>query len=796
VRFGTKLALFLVITLLVIQGATGTALYALIRTTLIDDGEAQLATAVSQFNSQLNEIEHQVAAGMRILALDYALRQAIAQHDHDTTTSALRNQGRRIGAGRMLLVETDGRISADTGDGAMSADTGDGAISADTADGTQHKFPYPALLERAAEQGDATTVAVVEGVPVWLVLVPVLAPDPIAYIVAALPLNDALMARLRVLAALPSAISLVVAPDGKAWRPALGAIDPTVLAHLPPPGQKLAGQPSIVRGRAGEAIFLATALATPKGSPEVATVFLYQLSDALRRFRRLTLVLLVGLAVGLAAAVLGAGAIARGVARPLERLAFYAHRIAAGDYDVPRLAPRRDEIGELSASLGDMAQAIAEREAHIRHQASHEPVTDLVNRTALVAEIDQLLGQRGGVVLVIALTRWQEIANTVGHDIADRLMREAASRLRALVGPVPLGCVSDRSFAAYCPGADLAAAGATAGQIIRQFDLPYREDALTVDATAAVGIALYPAHGGDATRLLRSAEVALQAALRQADRVATYDSEIDPHTPARLSLMSELREGLARGDLHLAYQPKLDLRTMRISGAEALVRWQHPTRGAIAPDSFIGLAEETGNIQQLTRWALRTGIAEAASWRQHGLALRLSINLSVRDLTDADLAQRVMDLLAAADVPPTSLTLEITESAIMGEPESAVALLRRLVDLGIDLAIDDFGVGQSSLAYLRRLPARELKIDRTFVQHMTHNSDDQTIVRSAIELGHNFGCRVTAEGVEDAAAIVLLAGFGCDHAQGYAIAGALEEAEFRGFVSAWRYRGPAEPSVS
>jgi EAL domain-containing protein (putative c-di-GMP-specific phosphodiesterase class I) len=294
---------------------------------------------------------------------------------------------------------------------------------------------------------------------------------------------------------------------------------------------------------------------------------------------------------------------------------------------------------------------------------------------------------------------------------------------------------------------------------------------------------------------LRRAEVAQQAAQLSETRATIYRSEIDPHRPELLSLMSGLRHGLLHGELLLHYQPKLDLVTRRIAGAEALVRWQHPTRGMILPDAFIGLAEETGNIRFLTRWALRTGIAQAAAWQSQGLALRLSVNLSVRDLADTDLPDMLSTMLRDAGLPAAALVLEITESAIMGEPDSAIAVLRRLADLGVALAIDDFGVGQSSLTYLKRLPVRELKIDKAFVLKLAQSPDDQTIVRSVIELGHSLGYGVTAEGVEDAGSLEILAGFGCDQVQGYAIGRPMPPEDFVRFVAGWQARSQLAGAV-
>jgi EAL domain-containing protein (putative c-di-GMP-specific phosphodiesterase class I) len=268
-----------------------------------------------------------------------------------------------------------------------------------------------------------------------------------------------------------------------------------------------------------------------------------------------------------------------------------------------------------------------------------------------------------------------------------------------------------------------------------------------------------------------------------------YDPATDPHRPERLSLMGELREAIAGDALELQYQPKLALASGHVDGCEALVRWPHPVLGPIAPDLFVPLAEESGNIRPLTRWVLAAGIAQAARWQAQGKALRLSLNVSARDLDDAELPRRVAELLAIHGVAPESIALEITESAIMGKPDAAIAVLRRLAAQGIDLAIDDFGIGQSSFAYLRRLPVRELKIDRSFVARLGQSREDQEIVRAIIDLGHRLGYRVTAEGVEDAATLAWLADAGCDHAQGYFVARPMAAPPFDAFLAAGRWPG-------
>ena len=263
-----------------------------------------------------------------------------------------------------------------------------------------------------------------------------------------------------------------------------------------------------------------------------------------------------------------------------------------------------------------------------------------------------------------------------------------------------------------------------------------------------------------------------------------YEASTDPHRPERLSLMGELREALDREGLALHYQPKLNLASGRVDGAEALLRWNHPRRGWVPPDTFIGMAEDTGNIQRVTRWVLASALAQLQQWLGQGLPLHIAVNLSARDLEDAELPERIDRLLAIHRVPAGRLTVEVTERAVMGEPDTAIRLLRQLADRGIGIAIDDFGVGQSSFAYLRHLPVSELKIDQMFIRQLASDANDRIIVRSIVDLGHRLGYRVTAEGVEEQRALDCLAAIGCDHAQGYLIATALPADGFAALVAA------------
>ncbi|KGQ20312.1 Phosphodiesterase transmembrane protein [Lysobacter dokdonensis DS-58] len=776
-NFRIRLASFFVAALVVMQGLTAFLVYRVTRSELIGEGQRQLDVAARAFAGQLDELSNRVSASVQVLAFDFALRSAIAQRDHATVVSALRNHGMRVGAKRMLLVGVDGRVEADT----------DGKFAPGAA------FPFTDLTTRALE-APASAITAWEGRAYWVVVVPVSAPDLVGFIAAAIPVDDRLLERLQRQSALPKRIELATrGRDGQWHIVAQGGGDADVdvtpaLAALSP---SLATRPAVIEVEGREYVAQAVPLSHSQQSAPVAAVLGYSVDAALQPYRSVGAAWAVLLGLGLLVGLMVAFFIARSVSRPVEALADAARRIADGDDSVvPPSHDRGDELGQLSGAFSHMVQALREREARIRHQAGHDLVTGLPNRMAAEAAIGRALEaspSARAALLMIGLARLPEIINTMGHVVSDRLMADAAARIAPLAGDGLVARATDDEFSVFLPAATRSEAVSIALRFVEALSEPYRESEFTLDLQPAIGIALSPKHGGEASTLLRRAEVALLGAMGTEEPVALYDPTTDPHRPERLSLMSDLRKVLegpgVHGELSLMYQPKLHLPTGRIDGAEGLLRWRHPVAGPLAPDAFIALAEETGNIRRLTRWVLGAGIEQAGRWQAAGDDLRLSLNVSARDLDDVDLPRRVAGLLAAHGVSPSRIVLEITESAIMGKPETAITVLRRLAEQGIELAIDDFGVGQSSFAYLRRLPVRELKIDRTFIANLAHSREDRAIVRSIADLGHDLGYRVTAEGVEDAYAVELLRDMGCDYAQGYQVGRPLTADAFLSLVS-------------
>ena len=402
--------------------------------------------------------------------------------------------------------------------------------------------------------------------------------------------------------------------------------------------------------------------------------------------------------------------------------------------------------------------------------AGHDALTGLPNRTRFLQELEQVIdAQTPAGVLLLDLDRFQEINDALGHDTGDRLLTQVGPRLREALGPDAfVARLGGDEFAVLQPGLyEQGGALAVARAVLAALDEPFAIGDTCLHAEASVGIALHPVHGTAVSTLIQRADVAMYEAKRGHTEAEVYTVEDDPDRARRLLLLGELPRALATDQLVLHFQPKLCLTTGRPVGAEALVRWEHPERGLLMPADFVPLAEHTGLIRELTLWVLEHALDQCRRWRDAGLDLQIAVNLSAANLADPRLPNDVARLLVASGVPPSALALEITESVAMTDPARAREVLAVLRSMRIALSVDDYGTGHSSLAYLGRLPVTELKIDRAFVTGLATDVTSAAIVRSTVELAHNLGLTVVAEGVEDEQALAVLRVQGCDLAQGF-----------------------------
>jgi len=442
-----------------------------------------------------------------------------------------------------------------------------------------------------------------------------------------------------------------------------------------------------------------------------------------------------------------------------------------------------------------------ERGEELQRRATTDELTGLANRERFRARLDERIAtaktddQRFGVML-LDLDRFKEINDTLGHHFGDELLRDLGPRLAEAVGPEGLVARLGGDEFAVLPGENTADADeleAMARRLMACIQQPVGVEEMMLEVGVSIGIARFPRDGHDPHSLLRSADVAMYAAKEAHSGCKVYAAALDRHSVRRLSVLSEFRRALDSDEIVVFYQPIMHMDGKSPQGAEALVRWQHPELGLLPPSDFMPIVEQTGLIGPLTRHVLERAVAQCAAWRHADQDLVVSVNLSVRNLLDPDLAPLISDLLRIYRFTPSALELEITESMLMSDPDRSLVTLTRLSQLGVGLSVDDYGTGYSSLANLRRLPIDELKIDRSFVSPMLSDESDLIIVRSTINLGHDLGLTVVAEGVEDEATLHRLEGLGCDLAQGYHFSKPLPPEAFNKWIG-MTVPAPGEPA--
>jgi diguanylate cyclase len=744
-----------------------------------DRASEELVLGELAFNHALDQQRRQLRAGAALLAADPGLRDLLGA-DPRAARERLAARATLTPASVVQVLDAGG-LRATVEVGAAAARTRALARLADDP-----------LIAEAQRNGSASALVVVEDRAYELVVTP-LGSAP-ASLVLALAYDDSLARDLQKLTSLGT--TLVLATGGSVQ--ALGSSLPAAAAA------RVAA--ALARPEAAQALAAADAdhvhrvlTVAQLGPARVQAVMQRSLADVLPVFERLR-PLMLGVAAGsVLLALLGSLALAHALTRPLRRLTEGAQRIRDGNYREPIEVRSADELGVLAASLNHMRQSIAEREEENLSLAYSDALTGLPNRSRLVQRIEdgiaQGLRERSKLaVILLDLDRFKQINDTLGHRAGDAVLAMVARRINLAVRPADtVARLGGDEFAVALPGAGADIARAVADRITAALKEPIEHDAQPIDIGASIGIAVFPEHGTDVDTLLRCADIAMYAAKRNHAAKAVYDASHEVARREHLSLLSELRRAVEESQLRAYYQPKIDLASGRVIGAEALVRWRHPERGLLSPAEFMPYAEQTGYIRVVTRWMLAVTLRQCGAWAASGLPLQVAINLSVRDLVRHDLVGAVDDLLHAHKVPPQLVCLEITESSFMQDPERAMDVLRDLHGLGVHLSIDDFGTGFSSLAYMKQLPVHELKIDRTFVQGMASSEKDVSIVRSTVQLAHNLGLKVVAEGVEDERCLQRLRELKCDLAQGYLLGRPMRRSAFEQWARGRdRGRAPVE----
>ena len=767
--FRNRLLVLIIGLIAVTQTVTLVAVLASTRRNVEARAVEQLAAGGSYALQLVQFRASQLASGVAVLAADFGFREAVSSSDVPTILSAASNHSRRIDADLLLVVDTRGKLIASTED----VDRGFAASMDD-------------LIDRAQMNPGQPHFALRSGRLYQFFAAPVQAPDTIAWLVMGFAVDDALARKIGDLVGVDASF---IAVDGAMPRTVASTLDHEVAIPLDAlSGKGGAGDPDTGMLQVGNEEFLAHVVSIEPANDAMHLVLLKPAREVLAPFHAIRNAMYLVSGTALLLAMFVAVLLGRSATRPIGNLVAAARRIEGGQYDEPIDVQGSEEFRRLAGTLNAMQQRVAEREARIRHQAYHDELTGLPNRAQAEGELARLLTEAGGqscvTAMVIHLSNLRELNASLGHGIADEVLRQTARRLVIACRPgefvARLGAsrylmlLTRRHAAQHAPR--------LAAMIIDTVKETLTVDQVEIELQVRAGLCTSPEQGGAADEMIRRAEIALHDAEESRDRIGVFRVGSDEEHRRRLEMMTDLRRAIENNELHLAFQPKIAIATRRVTSVEALVRWNHPRLGAISPSEFVPLAEQTGGSRQLTDWVLRTAIHQMAEWQKDDLVLDVAVNLSAGDIVDAGLGDAILRLLARYRVAATSLVLEITESAMMRDPGTSARNMELLRVAGVRFAIDDFGTGYSSLSQLRKLPVDELKIDRSFVSRAHLDTDDASIVSSTIELGHNLGLKVVAEGVEEADTLLMLRALGCDYAQGYLISRPLAAEAVRAYV--------------
>ena len=742
-------------------------------------GAEQLSADGSFVDQLIRYRAEQLASAVAVLAEDFGFREAVASGDGPTMLSAAGNNARRVGADLVLLINTRGRVLASSAPSEAQVGSSIGGLL--LGERGQHNRPRFMVLGQRTYQ---------------FFLSPVRTPEIIAWVAMGFAVDDALARNIRDLAGVEVTLGI---------RGAAGFT--RVASSLPPAEQaalrvdSLAQSPA--RGahvmRIGDTSYLTLVQQIDSRGEPAEAILQKPMAAVLAPYQELrnSLLLIDGATIVLAA-VIGM-LLGRGATRPLGELVLAAERIQHGRYDTAVKVAGGKEFRSLADTFNAMQRTIADREADITRHAFYDSLTGLPNRALAERRLEELL--RGcdtpaAFALILILVRSvHEVNATFGQEVADEVVQEAARRLgRNLAAQHVIARLGESQFLVIAPGFSAERARIYLDQLAGALRGGFHLSGMTLDLGVTAGICVYPEHGQNAKDLLRRVQVALEDAADTRLRVASYEPGRDEQHRRRLTLITGLRTAIERDELMLKYQPKVEVATRCVKSLEALVRWQHATLGAVSPGEFVPLAESAGASRALTNWVLGAAIRQLGEWRRGGLEVELAVNLSAPDILDPDLGDGILRMLAERHVEPGTLLLEITESAVMHDPDLAARHMQPLRAAGVRFAIDDFGTGHSSLSLLSRLPVDELKIDRSFISQAL-SGRNAAIVASTVALAHGMGLSVVAEGVETSDAWNLLKRLRCDCAQGYLISQPMPPEAVPAFVQRANALLPASDST-
>ena len=736
--------------------------------------ERQVRTRLSVGQNVLQKLIEfrgtQLFDSAKLLTSDFGFKAAVSDEDKETIQSALENHGARINADLMLLSALEGKLIA----------------SGTKAAGSLEQYPFPELLAQAQKGEEKMALVMMNNRLYQVVLVPVKAPVPVAWATIGFEINQAFVAQMKNLTNLDITILGHSQKDAHS-KFSLTSTIPVFSQWVPQLTSRFEESHSNWTSLSQDHkdyVHLLTLLNTD-GEWNISGILTASKTEESDRFIDLRNQLLLISLVTLLVSVLGAAVISGTVTRPILTLVQLTQRISQGDYSesLHLKSNTTAEISALAGSIESMQEVIAQREQRIIHQAYHDSLTGMPNRAKILLDLDKLIAQvketQALSVLALNLNRFKQVNDTFGLQAGDQLLSSVALRLTSLTREQGLAArIGADEFILVLPCHGEHEIQSVIDDLSTRLARKFHINDIDINISARYGVARYPNHGDKADQLIRRASIALSQAKNHKAFTVFYKDGMDTKHLKTITLLNDLKSGVENNELIMHYQPKLDLRTREVAQAESLIRWIHPELGFISPAEFIPLAEQSGMMPELTRWVIKRVIQDLTRWRTESVNASAAINLSAYDLTYDSLPDEVHQWVIEAGLKPLDIILEVTESAVLDDPEFAISILQRFKSLGFALSIDDYGTGYSSLSQLKKMPVDELKIDMSFVRQLDQDKEDQVIVRSTIDMAHNIGLTVVAEGVENSASWGLLEDWGCDKLQGYYISKPLASDNF------------------
>jgi diguanylate cyclase (GGDEF)-like protein len=704
-----------------------------------------LSVAEKVFQQLLANRVKQLADSVRLVSSDFGFRHAVATSEQDTISSVLENHGGRIDANIGMLLSLNGDIVASTQ-----------AVAAEQ---------ISPLFQRmkASGQDSDSDILLLGDQAYQLVMQPVKAPHIIGWVGMGFVLDRNLAQQIKGVTELDISFTSMRQGEPKLLASTLESSEQSRELH--------SSQHQVMDLMLNDSMppYLNQSVALDQQQQLWALLHL-----PTQRWRdnyvlaRSQLLLIFGLALFLA--LLLAVAVARSITRPLQQLTEFAAKIGQGVTATLPFLPK-GEVGLLSQTLAKMQQDLKQREQQLLFQSQYDSLTGLANRSLAEIKLPELLQLQTQHLLLINIKDFKHINDAFGYQNGDLLLQQLATRLQQcqLQPSLVARLGGDEFLLIHQQALDLQSLSQVQQRLSRDFRLGESRMNLKLALAVYSPPALTSTQNSQlsANDALRRVAIAMVHAKERNDHLAIYQQGQDESHQRELTILHDLPLSLATGQMFVVYQPKVRLQSRSCHSAEALIRWQHPVLGFIPPDEFIRLAEHSGLIAHITDWMTEQVLAQLAEWHQQGLQLKIAINLSAHDLTNTELPQRLAKRLQHYQLDAQALSLEVTEGAVMQDPQQVIRILTELRLMGIELAIDDFGTGQSSLAYLKQLPVHEVKIDRAFVKDIEHNSNDELIVQATTQLAHGLGLVVTAEGLENTAGLAKLQQHGIDKVQGY-----------------------------